>query len=392
MALLLSSLSRWSLSRWLLFARLLQAMGSLLTAVMNGWLLVYIHSHKLGLAKSMTSLESMACVVFVYSAVVLLAQHAGYQRWRSRTSSTPIIAAFIVGDVVYNGVTTAMLTVLARNGLPNDCHGLTRLDFAGNDAPNQPPAGYQTIRFGNEELDTKGALDKFCALERGFYIIAIVLVFTYMLTVALGALRIAERHWLEKGRVDPLFASTDNVYGLNPMTPKIQSPDPSRDPEAAISSSEGVLTTTSRSAPTLQTQGVVASESLHRNQALQQQSRTYPSPVSPVSAASPISQVSPISPAVHQRGSLMPSPGALDASAGDLMISQAPDPGAEATVVDGYRPPQHPGMPSLPPYSPGSSRGQFMQGHGDESNEMRLSEYVKGETRAQNMKDSGRGL
>lgn len=41
----------------------------------------------------------------------------------------------------------------------------------------------------------------------------------------------------------------------------------------------------------------------------------------------------------------------------------------------------------LPPYSPGSLR--TMTGHGNEDNDMRLSEYVKGETRAQDMKDSG---
>lgn len=41
----------------------------------------------------------------------------------------------------------------------------------------------------------------------------------------------------------------------------------------------------------------------------------------------------------------------------------------------------------LPPYSPGNLRR--MTGHGDEDNDTRLSEYVKGETRAQDMKDSG---
>lgn len=41
----------------------------------------------------------------------------------------------------------------------------------------------------------------------------------------------------------------------------------------------------------------------------------------------------------------------------------------------------------LPPYSPGNRR--TMHGHGDETNEIRLSEYVKGETRAQDMKDGG---
>jgi hypothetical protein len=54
-----------------------------------------------------------------------------------------------------------------------------------------------------------------------------------------------------------------------------------------------------------------------------------------------------------------------------------------ALVSDGMRPSE----PMLPPYRPSSRR---MSGHAGESNEMRLSEYVKGQTRAQEMKDSGR--
>lgn len=56
----------------------------------------------------------------------------------------------------------------------------------------------------------------------------------------------------------------------------------------------------------------------------------------------------------------------------------------DALVSDGMRPSE----PMLPPYQPGNRR---MSGHGaDEDNEMRLSGYVKGQTRAQEMKDSGR--
>ena len=62
-----------------------------------------------------------------------------------------------------------------------------------------------------------------------------------------------------------------------------------------------------------------------------------------------------------------------------------------AMVTDGYRQPSGPEFQSLPPYTPGPSR-QFMDGHGNESNEMRLSEYVKGQTRAQNMKGAGGGM
>ena len=54
-----------------------------------------------------------------------------------------------------------------------------------------------------------------------------------------------------------------------------------------------------------------------------------------------------------------------------------------ALVSDGMRPFE----PMLPPYTPGTRR---MSGHGESSsNEMRLSGYVKGQTRAQGMKDSG---
>ncbi|OTA95601.1 hypothetical protein M434DRAFT_393655 [Hypoxylon sp. CO27-5] len=92
---------------------------------MNGFLLVYINANGLGLASSMICLEMMICIAFIYSAVVLLFQHAGGPR---RRSSTPLIAAFVAGDVVFNGMMIAVITVLARTGLPADCHGLTRSD------------------------------------------------------------------------------------------------------------------------------------------------------------------------------------------------------------------------------------------------------------------------
>lgn len=59
-----------------------------------------------------------------------------------------------------------------------------------------------------------------------------------------------------------------------------------------------------------------------------------------------------------------------------------------AMVTDGsrYTPGQAVDHSQLPPYSPGNQR--TMAGHGHESNDIRLSEYVKGETRAQDMKDS----
>lgn len=45
-----------------------------------------------------------------------------------------------------------------------------------NDEPNEPPDGYETIRFGDGSADNKGVLDKYCALERAYYFISVAMV------------------------------------------------------------------------------------------------------------------------------------------------------------------------------------------------------------------------
>ena len=81
----------------------------------------------------------------------------------------------------------------------------------------------------------------------------------------------------------------------------------------------------------------------------------------------------------HRRGASASNPQGIPMP----MLLEEEAAAESALVSDGMRPSE----PMLPPYEPGSSR---MTGHGTESNDMRLSEYVKGETRAQDMKDSGR--
>ncbi|KAI1439639.1 hypothetical protein F5Y02DRAFT_53982 [Annulohypoxylon stygium] len=371
--------TRWSLSRCLLFARLLQVSGMIVTAVMNGFLTVYIHVNNLGLTSGIVCLELMVCVAFVYSAVVLLFQHSGAPQ---RRSSTTIITAFVVGDLVLSGIMIAVMTVLARAGLPTDCDGLTLMEK--DDAPNDLLKG-----FGNGDM--KGALDKYCGLEQSFYFIAAALIFTYILTITLGTLRIFEQRW-SHGQIDHVFTSANDLYQLRHLRSKIHSPNPSRDLGNPELPREVVFTPPSQSDIPLQTRVSRLSDDVRRTQTFREQAQSQQLPVSPVSAAtSPISQVSPISPTTHHRRSFLTvnTPGMLDTSMGGLMIDHS----AEATITDGYRPRNYLNtMQSPPRYMPGQSRGQFMDGHGDESNEMRLSDYVKGETRAQHMKDSGMGM
>ncbi|KAI0844641.1 hypothetical protein F5Y00DRAFT_196282 [Daldinia vernicosa] len=373
---------RWTVSRWLLFARLLQVSGTLVTAVMNGFLLVYIHINRLGLATSMFCLEMMVCVALIYSGIVLLMQHSG--SWRRR-SSTILATIFIAGDVAFNGIMIAIITVLSRTGLPTDCYGLTRDDKENNDAPDKPPPGYDTIRFGNGD-NIRGLLDRYCSLEQSFYFIGVALIFTYMLTITLGVLRIFEQRW-NHGQKDHSCMSEDNIHQLDHITYNVQSPNPERGLDSAAPSSEGVSTPAARANPTIRTHDFGSTGDLNEDRVFNEQRRTLQLPVSPVSVASRISQVSPISPVMRQHGIFhTTSQDVPDTSVGSSDLA------AEAMVTDGYRYRLQPGIPSLPAYSPSQSRGQFMDGHGDESNEMRLSGYVKGKTRAQNMKDSGLGI
>lgn len=110
-------------------------------------------------------------------------------------------------------------------------------------------------------------------------------------------------------------------------------------------------------------------------------------PVSPVSPLSPVSPVSPLSPTAATTATAT-----LPVEAGFILSSTEMHANL-AMITDGsrYSPQQinnsNNSNNQLPPYSPGN-HGR-MNGHGDESNDIRLSEYVKGATRAQDMKDQG---
>lgn len=120
-----------------------------------------------------------------------------------------------------------------------------------------------------------------------------------------------------------------------------------------------------------------------------QQQHQHPNePVSPLSPDSPIPSGSSIAPLPHDRGFIL-SP--TDVSANLAMVAD----GSRGYTPGGGSHQHQPGgvavgvAVELPPYSPGNNmRATMMHGHGGESNDIRLSEYVKGATAAQDMKDS----
>ncbi|KAK8855764.1 hypothetical protein PGQ11_011676 [Apiospora arundinis] len=338
----------------------------------------------------MSALEIMTCTILIYTAIVLLVQHTGKRRLRARTS---LIVPFVVGDVIFTGLMLGIITILARTGVPSNCAGLTRSDYKDNDAKYDPPDDYDTIRFGDGSTRNKGVLDKYCALERAYYFISVAMVFSYMITVTLSILRICEGLYTRNNVVEERLANANGLYRFKSNRSNkvrgMSTPSQSRSPTSPLH--DGVT-----SSPTFSSGGS-SFPRLERRQTLQQ--------MAPLPQPQPQQQQ-------QQQHHPIPSPTTTTAAAAAVAIDPAregllrddesEDQEAEAEaamVADGYRPQgahtyanshsqEGMGMPVLPPYTPGEA-SRFMAGHGDESNEMRLSDYVKGQTRAQREKDHG---
>lgn len=138
-------MAKWGINSWLVVVRSLQVLGTLVSAILNGFLLVYIHVNRLGLSDTMLALEIMVspiacrnpqdlqvvdkdeqtCITLVYTAIVLLVQHTGRRHHKSKDTIT---AVFVIGDVLFTGLTIGLFSIISRTGVPSNCAGLTRSD------------------------------------------------------------------------------------------------------------------------------------------------------------------------------------------------------------------------------------------------------------------------
>ncbi|KAL2021282.1 hypothetical protein VTK56DRAFT_7361 [Thermocarpiscus australiensis] len=407
----------WNLSSWLAVARAFQLFGAFVSAAAHGSLTIRVYTGRLGLSQHMVILELLICLVLVLTTLLYV-----FQRTVHRSKKTARFACCVVCDVFVCGVLLAIITLLAHAGVPLHCAGMTRSDYTRDDTPNNPDEGYTTIRFSDEDGE-RGELDRFCSLDRAYYCIAAALVFTYIFTIVLAVLRIFEQKYTKNTKVSELLESLDRADDIHlkvldtpsPIlgTPRSNVPPPPPASEGIISRS-----TSLRSTSTAATTSTSSATPYHPNSIPRQMSHPHPPPPIP---RRPLPQSATLSVSVAPGsgsgpGTNFPQPLPLDPLDAEH--------GAEAAlVVDGMQHQQHrrqshlhhghslslprmpmlseeeeadaalvsngmrPEEPTLPPYQPGSSR---MAGHAGESNEMRLSEYVKGETRAQEMKDSGR--
>lgn len=278
--------------------------------------------------------------------------------------------------------------------------------------------GINIIGFTNMSNGTRGTLDQYCGMERAFYFIALCMMYvhrisieifavhstntklslSYIITIILSVVRVCQLQMHSKEDVEKLLKDREEMINLDH---KIQdqeaasTPSPTQNVSPVVTQGNGGFVATNTRPNTVQrpmprtTPHATPSSSSRPARPGLRYADSMPGPSSssssssyrtrqPVEPVSPLSPDSPISTAAalpHDRGFIL---SATDVSANLAM------------VADGSRyTPQHMQAVDhnqLPPYSPGNMRG--MHGHGGESNDIRLSEYVKGATAAQDMKDS----
>lgn len=275
--------------------------------------------------------------------------------------------------------------------------------------------------FTDEKGPNRGTLDQYCGMERAFYFITLAIMcvhntpidlfevhatdtarsLCYIFTIILSVISVCQMRMYSKEDLDERLMERENMIKLEY---KLQ------DQEAASTPTP----TLNRSPVVPQRSDGFAATSSHSNNLQRSMSRTtyhttpssssrptrpglryadsMPGPSSSSASSSsyrvrqqPTEPVSPLSP-----DSPVPSSAAATLTHDRGFILSATDVSANlAMVADGsrYTPHHHhQAAAELPPYSPGNMRG--MHGHGVESNDIRLSEYVKGATAAQDMKDS----
>jgi hypothetical protein len=214
--------------------------------------------------------------------------------------------------------------------------------------------------------------------------------YTYFVLIMLSVLRILEPMYTRSSQVNDLLATAGHVHRLGHITAKIERPDSMMDKETGSPSIQGVASIGRTSVPSSPIQDMPLANSRPG----------IPSPIlgdASFGSGRPSTRDQrrleahpPVSPITPSTSSPILSAGVSGSHSEELLLYHpATDDAAEAMVTDGYRDPINQVLPSLPPYTPGPSRGRFMDGHGDESNETRLSDYVKGRSRAQDMKDAG---
>ncbi|KAK3384305.1 hypothetical protein B0T24DRAFT_79646 [Lasiosphaeria ovina] len=400
----------WEASTWQVLVRLFQLVELLVVVGLNGFLTVMNYTERYYWSPFIMVIEVLLILLAIYTTLALVFRHTG-----QRSKRPACFVCFIVTDSIACATILAIITLLARAGLPKDCDGFATFDGEGEMASVQ-----RNVYYYNAALP-KLTLQKFCGLERSTYSVAISLVFTYIATIVLTVLRIFERNYTKNSKVSEVLDSLERT-NLDEFKLSDDVSSHSSTPTLALPSrplpppSEGIVTRSNSLRSTVTASTSHAGSSLDRacliprrpvGQPPAPQAKPSIPPMPVIVSAGGVQHQGFVTVTLeeedeHDEHDDDDDDGSAEAAlvADGMqhreqqqqrdqqfrlpMLPEEEQSAASALVSDGMRPSE----PSLPPYYPRNGGG--MPGHSSESNEMRLSEYVKGETRAQNLKDSGR--
>ncbi|ROW03653.1 hypothetical protein VPNG_07221 [Cytospora leucostoma] len=367
----------WRLSSWLVLVRLFQLLGSFITGALNGYLLWYISTNRLGLDETTIILEILG-----YTTIGFSNEQDGQRGELDKYCNMERGFYFVAVAIILSYITTIILSVVCI------CKAHQ----------------YSRGKLDEERADSFSMEHKLQDLE--------------MTPARSPATPVPVPHatTTAEAAVVPMNNNNNNNNNNNHNT------DNNRDAETALAGSSAPPTSsipraniTSFSRP-IPARPALADTTLAAGGPSSYHHQSHHPlddiiPVSPVSAISPVSPVSPLSPLSQINTTTTTADTTLRPETGGFRLSSTEMHANLAMITDGsrYAPQQINNSSSsnnngnifpntinshnnnnhnqLPPYSPGDHRP--MNGHGDESNEFRLSEYVKGATRAQDMKDEG---
>lgn len=402
----------WELARWIVSVRSLQLMGSFIPGALNGWLLYWIDHKGITLAQSMIILQILITLLFSYTLLSLVVMH-GYkfaQRPQWMTGS-------VCFDVVFCFLAVAIISILGIAGVPDNCSGLsitvniTSPSVSKQDRIGLEHSGFNAMGFTDEKGPNRGTLDQYCGMERAFYFFTLAIILSFIFIIIMSVISVCQMRMYSKKELHDLLQERENMIKLeykiqeqealstptptqnmSPVAPQSNDGFPANNTRPnslsrPMSRTTYQTTPSSSSRPTRPGLRYAAdsipgpsssSSSSYRGRGQQQQPH-HNEPVSPLSPDSPVPSSS-IAPLPHDRGFIL---SATDVSANLAMVAD----GSRGYTPGQSHAHQAAGAVELPPYSPGNNM-RAMHGHGGESNDIRLSEYVKGATAAQDMKDS----
>lgn len=168
-----------AVSTWLRAVRLLQLIGAIVMAGLNGYIIVLIYMNKRGPDQTpLVKLEWLICIILAISAVILLTIHTG-----KRVRKESWLLTSVLLDLILLGLSLAIFSITSDGGLPDNCRALTPESFM-NGRPN-----YYHYEIMNN-----------CTIMKIFFVINCALLYSFVATVVLTSLVIAEnsRHKIKR--------------------------------------------------------------------------------------------------------------------------------------------------------------------------------------------------